>query len=92
MEQDLTRKFYHDVYTDEYFYTFLKAVVINYKNETYYVWGYREVMNEVVCLSATTDEKTPWTNAIAYTDKDLIKELVNLLPEKPIKKRRRKRK
>ena len=91
MDQDLTRHFYHDVYTDEYFYTFLKPVVINYKGETYYVWGYCEVMNEIRCLSATKDLDIPWTKATCFTDANLVEEFKKYLPEKVIKRKRRKR-
>lgn len=90
MDQDLTRHLYHDIYTEEYFYTFLKPFVINYKSETYYVWGYCEVMNEIRCLSATKDLDTPWTKATCFTDEKLVEELKKYLPIKVIKRKRRK--
>ena len=73
----------------EYFYTFLKPIVLSCKGTTYYVHGYCEVGEAVISFSATTDLTTPWTKAEAYIDKDLIAEFTKLLPEKPVKRRRR---
>ena len=69
----------------------MKPFVINYQSETYYVWGYCEVMNEIRCISATKDLETPWTKATCFTDVNLIEELKKYLPIKVVKRKRRKR-
>lgn len=77
---------------NEYFYTFLIPQTISQGGKEYFVYGYREVDDKIVCFSATTDLKTPWTKAEVYTDSNLLEALVALLPEKPTKRRKRKAK
>lgn len=75
----------------EYFYSFLSPLVFEYGGTKYFCWGYREVDDEVVSFSATLSEKENWTLATCYNNADLVHEFKNYLPEKIIKRRRKKK-
>ena len=74
----------------EVFYTFLVPLIFQHGGKTYTCWGYREVDDTVESFSATLGDEA-WTKATSFTDKELISEFIKLLPEKPVKRKRRKK-
>ena len=74
----------------EYFYTFLIPIIFELSGNRYLVWGYREVDGEVICFTATLTSETAWTDPKPFSDPDLLAEFKKYLPEKKVKRKRKK--
>lgn len=75
----------------EYFYTFLSPIIFEFDSQRYLCWGYQEVDGEVVGFTATLSSEQKWTDSNYFNDKKLVEEFKKYLPEKLIKKKRRKK-
>lgn len=74
----------------ETYHTFLIPIIFELNNSKYLCWGYREEDGEVVGFTATQANDTKWTDATFFTDKKLVEEFKKYLPEKPVKRKRKK--
>ena len=75
---------------EELFYTFLAPIIFEYNGTRYLCWGYREVDGEVVCFTATLTSETAWIDAKPFFDPDLLSEFKKYVPEKKVKRKRKK--
>lgn len=75
----------------EKFYTFLIPIMFELDGSNYLVWGYREVDNDVVGFTATQTSEQKWTDPTLFSDKSLIEEFKKYLPDRPVKRKRKKK-